>query len=509
MYPAASGETDASSQFAGKLSFSFGGKLIGRGADILRQMLLARLLSTSAFGVYALAITVFRLALLITPAGLNKSVVYWGSHLHDQPGRFDTLLRQAIGLGTIVAFVSAVVLALAAPLLALVFQEDSLVRALLLMSLALFAATVMIVLLSITLISQNIRYMVITDQLIQPLSHLGLILLVVMPLPTLEGAILAMGASYVIAAGAAAYLVYRLFPGTYRRQDQPSKSMIPQLLSFGVSGTLAGGMLPLLLLIDRLTVGLFRPVREAGIYLTASQIPFLFVMVLDSITHIVEPVIADAIARHDSAALERVYQRSARWLLYFCIPICLLTLVAAEDILVTLFGIEFAAATTATRLLVISLMTLASLAAPTSIVILLMADNKQRWTRTALAAFAVSLTCQLLLTPVYGINGTALANLVMALFLSATLTYQIYHYNGFSCFTRDYFRIWRFVLPAALIMALIAWWHPAPGLGYVIIQGLIVSVVFGGQVLFGMPEEDRASVTALLQRFGMRLSPNA
>ena len=72
------------------------GKIIGRGIQLVAQILLARLLGPAEFGLYVLGLTVFQLGQQIGPLGLNNGVIHFGGRAsQDNKEDIPTILRTA------------------------------------------------------------------------------------------------------------------------------------------------------------------------------------------------------------------------------------------------------------------------------------------------------------------------------------------------------------------------------------------------------------------------------
>jgi O-antigen/teichoic acid export membrane protein len=88
------------------------GKVSGRGIDALTEILLARWLGPTAFGLYAIGMTVLRIVGTIGAFGLNNGVIQFGARYWRTSPHLKSTLVYAIGfslvsgtvIGTIVFF---------------------------------------------------------------------------------------------------------------------------------------------------------------------------------------------------------------------------------------------------------------------------------------------------------------------------------------------------------------------------------------------------------------------
>src|SRR5437899_11716766 len=75
------------------------GKLLGRGVHILGQLVVARLLGPSTFGLYGTGWTILTMGGVFSTAGLDQAAVRFGSHQKSSdPRSMRGTLVQCIGL---------------------------------------------------------------------------------------------------------------------------------------------------------------------------------------------------------------------------------------------------------------------------------------------------------------------------------------------------------------------------------------------------------------------------
>ncbi len=97
----------------------------------------------------------------------------------------------------------------------------------------------------------------------------------------------------------------------------------------------------LLIQMDRLMLGYFRPAREVGIYAAASRTALLVGFGLTMINYILPPIISSLFSEGKIREMEALARRTARWALLFSAVVGGFLLVSPELVL-KLFGVEFA-----------------------------------------------------------------------------------------------------------------------------------------------------------------------
>src|SRR3972149_5060776 len=84
-------------QFARGAGISAIGRLIGRGAGYLGQVILARILLPDAYGLFALGWTMLRLVSIVSPLGLDNAVIRFGTrHWQKDDARFRSVFMLSI-----------------------------------------------------------------------------------------------------------------------------------------------------------------------------------------------------------------------------------------------------------------------------------------------------------------------------------------------------------------------------------------------------------------------------
>jgi len=208
------GTQDSFRLFAGA-GVVLGGRLAGRGLHLLGNIVLARLLGPTDFGLYALGWTVLRLAETVAPLGLPNGVIRFGSPCaRTDPPRCNVVISRALATAFLSSLAVGLALAASAPWIAAeLFQVPGFAPVLRLFAAAVPAAVLLQVAAAATRITQRMHYTIASLELVPA----GLNLLLVAALALGGGGLLAAAGVRAVSFGAglalALFFTVRLFPG--------------------------------------------------------------------------------------------------------------------------------------------------------------------------------------------------------------------------------------------------------------------------------------------------------
>ena len=386
------------------------GLVMGRGANVAMQILIARVLGPESFGVFAIGLTIFLLAGAVATLGLQNGVIYFGSPLHAK-GR--AALRDLVGRSVAVAFVGGAIIGLlswqVAGLLAnSVFFEPRLSSVVAVFSGGVPLAAALTVAAGATKIFRRAAYSIWTRDLGQPLLNVILVGLAL----AFGGGLLAVVEATVVSIAVALIVAVALL---WRLLRSPAKSVDPKappvplrtLLAFSFPTAVNGLLMLCLLWSDRLFVGALRSATETGVYQAASQLSLLLPLMAYGLNSMFAPVAAQLHAQNDRCGLSELFVVSTKWGLYVTVPLAAAMILVPDELLAAAFGVEFGDG--ALALTVLGTAQLINVA--TGPVGMLLAQTGHPRTSLAITSGAVALNVALngILVPTFGINGAALA----------------------------------------------------------------------------------------------------
>ncbi len=162
----------------------------------------------------------------------------------------------------------------------------------------------------------------------------------------------------------------------------------------------------MVLWIDVLLVGVLASPTAAGIYGAVSRFAIVGMFVAEALMKVVGPRTAELVARENYSGISNLRHDSALAHTIIVWPVYLVV-IAFAPLLASLFGPEFAEGASALRILAMGLM-VSSLFGPVGSILLMSGDSKATL-RVGALGFATNLILNLILIPMIGIEGAAVA----------------------------------------------------------------------------------------------------
>jgi O-antigen/teichoic acid export membrane protein len=347
---------------------------------------------------------------------------------------------------------------------------------------------------------------VISEDLVQPLVNLVLFLVFWALGWQLFGAVVATGISF-----AAALLVALGFLTRSWRLRTESLAEVAvvghrELMLFSLPAALAGMLALVTMWIDRLLVAYFLTAADTGIYQAASQIAFVFILILSSFNGIFAPLISAHFAAGRKKELNDLYKVSTKWGLYLALPAFLVILVAPDEVLGVLLDSRYVAG--AVPLLVLSVAQLVNLATGAVGFILVMGGRQNSWLVLSGAALTANIGLSLILIPRHGLVGAAAAALLSIVGLFGSALLLVRRWEGLWPWDRRYVK----GLVAALVTAGALVLTDRLPIGSPVLHLLalcvVAVVVFAGVLrVLGPDPEDREVMQLVRGKLGSRQQP--
>lgn len=487
------------SRLARGVGVNMTGKLVGRAMHIGGQVLLARWLGPSLFGLYAIGWNIIRFAATILPLGMDVGVLEQGSGLWPQErqkaGRLAlNAMWLTLGASTLAGFL----LFIGAERLSGMFTKPDLAEVLRLFALMLPLASGLKVAASGTRISQQMGYGVLSEEIVQPALNVVLISVFFAFGFGLGGAVWASTISFGVGLLVAFGQILKLFAP----EDLKSSFDIQlgrQLLALSAPIAAAAIFTTLMLLVDRILVGYFLSEADAGVYQAISIFAVFFVTVLSALKIIAAPMVSAVHHDGEAGQLQQVYQLSTRWGLYLALPVAAVLLAAPEQSIVAVFGAEYSAGSAA--LVWLTLAQIANMFSGPVEFFLIMTGHSLRWVRITAVMLIANLALNWLLIPRLGILGGAVATLVAFAGTSFWATLSVWRRLGIWPFSRGYLKIAAAVLVTGFSFRLLPpleVFNPI-----VVLAGLaaLACVTFFGTLwLLGLEREELQLLGRILQK---------
>jgi O-antigen/teichoic acid export membrane protein len=272
---------------------------------------------------------------------------------------------------------------------------------------------------------KRIKYRVYTDHIFLHGTKLAL----VVALGFLGCGVLGIALSHTIAMILTFFLAFyflnsRVYP--FFKSDIKPTRMKRELLSFSLPLMLAVFMGSIMMWIDTLMLGYFRNAADVGVYNVAHPTAWLLCFIVAALSALFLPVITELYTRHKKGELEIVSKTVTKWVFYFNLPFLLLLIFFSKQILNVVCGPEYIAGYAALGILSFGFF-VTSINMTSYHILNVLKRTKSIFCITAVCA-AINVVLNIVLIPVWGINGAALASALTYIIMTILLiirTWQI------------------------------------------------------------------------------------
>ena len=187
---------------------------------------------------------------------------------------------------------------------------------------------------------------------------------------------------------------------------------------------------------------------ELGVYSASVRVALALVLFLTAVSYVFSPFVADLHARGERERLDTLFKAITRWTIAGTIPILLLMLISPGAILQVFGGKEFEGGTNALRILLIGQSVNVSVGAAGFVLIM---AGFTGWDLFVYAAsFVLDLILAVVLVPMFGTEGAALAQAITLTCSNALRLWLVYRFVKIHPYDRHYFRL---VVPGAICAA--------------------------------------------------------
>lgn len=476
------------------------GTALSRIVRLLAELLLARFLGPAGFGLYAASWTVLRIAgVTLAPLGLDNGVIHFGTkYRHTDPQRLRAVLIVAVGVSLALGTALALLLMLTAPMLANgLFRNPTLTPYLRVAALGIPLLAGLRVTAAAVRVANQINYSVLAEEVVQPAVFLMFVIALLAWGLGAGAALASTVISYGVGLAAGLIALRMVFPAVFT-----SPHTLPPLdgglLRFSALTAPITTINLLNIWVDRLIIGYYLPESQVGVYQAVAQISIVFLMILNAFNLSITPVVAAHYHTGDMTNLGALYRTHTRRGLTLSLPLFLLVVLSGAELIRATYGAAYVVG--ALPMAILAIGHLANLGTGAAGKILIMTGDQRRMAQVGVTALAVNIVLSILLTPRYGITGTAAATTIAALVGQGLLLVALWARHKISPFDVQYLKSIGAAVIAAVALAL-AGRAALPLFAQVGINMLVAFGVFAGALLLlGIPADDRALLAKLRPR---------
>lgn len=372
-------------------------------SKLVERLIIGRALGPGVYGDVSIGLAILTITATIGLVGLKQGVPRYISRFDDLRSMRGAWITGLVIAGAVGLFLAGG-LVFAAQTLARVLFEDAQAASMI----ALFAISVPFVIgldVGIGAIRghENTIYRTYTRDLLYP----GVRLLVLVGLLLWGVGILAPAYAYLVAAGVS-FLAAHVFLNRLMPLFGAIQTNATEMLLFSIPLVISTLLSKLLTRTDTIMLGYFRPSLEVGLYSAAFPLAGAMVLVLSSFGFMYLPIASRLDAENKRDEVDGIYKLTTKWIVVLTFPMFLTLVVYSEDVLQATFGSEYTAASLSLSILAFGFFSRA-------------AFGRSRETVSALGfttyllltnvfAFVANLGLNLLLIPLYGHVGAAIAS---------------------------------------------------------------------------------------------------
>ncbi len=389
--------------------FFFVGIFFSNIAGYIYRMIIARWLGSGDYGLLNLGLAVLGVGTVFATIGLPSGVMRFVSYYRGQ--KKEAYVKGVVLTSLKIVFLLSLIIASAIyvfseEIVETLFSEPGFLPVLLIFLVAIPFNAVKQIFVFTAKGFENIKYPVYTEQFFMQTSRLVLTVLLLFLGFGILGASIATVVSVILSVFLILYFlefkIYRIF----RTKIKP-KIEIRELFSYSWPLTLMPLVYMILSWTDTLMLGYFLDSKSVGVYNVARPTAAFVMMIPDALSQLFLPVFTGLFAIKKYNEMRSVYRTISRWLFMSVLPISLIFIFFSEIIITTLFGTEYSAASVPFSILSLGFF-LSIIAGPGGGALATIGKTKITLITTTIAAI-LNVVLNLVLIPVYGISGAAMA----------------------------------------------------------------------------------------------------
>lgn len=415
---------------------------------LLFNILVARKIGASAYGLYALGLTVVMIGSTFSALGLARgSQRFIAIHLADgDEKRLRGTITLSLALGFAAGIITSLLLVTLAPTIAVhIFHDAGLTRVLRILSISLPFIAALDTLGKMTQGFKVMRYKVYYEDLFQNALKVVVGVVLLAAGWHLDAVLLAQVIPAVVATILLTVALHRIFP--FATGSAPITLEPRGLLKFSIPLHVSTVTRFMQGRTELLVLGALGTAQAAGIYNISLRVSIIGAMMINAFIAIAAPMITTLHHEGDTKQLETVFKLITKWLVVVNLPLTL-TIILLSDRLLDVFGKEFSAGALALSILAIGRM----IDAATGIggAMINMVGRSDVSALNAFVAVIVSLVFDFLLIPPYGLLGAAIAATLGIAVINGIRLAQIYRWFKFHPAS---FQMWKPVVAGVVALA--------------------------------------------------------
>jgi O-antigen/teichoic acid export membrane protein len=316
-------------------------KIVSSALALLNQIALARILGANGVGEVLLAISVFKISVLIAKFGMEETMMRFVPVYIDQKDaqKLKGTIYFALKLCTVISIIFVFLILLLSKVIAInFFHSTMLLKLLPVIALAIPAGVIRDVIAGILKGYKDVYKALLPENLISPFFRLAIFLFLTLKGVSSLYAIIAFVAGEMLAMSISIkFLLQRL------TAVRSAKSQYERMRVLKVAYTIIFASMSMVLFshTDLWILGMITTTTSVGIYGIAAKLVFFVYFPMIAFGSILPPIFSSTHASGDFDELNKVMRKSIRWIFNITMPIILFLVLEGRFILRKFYGPDF------------------------------------------------------------------------------------------------------------------------------------------------------------------------
>jgi len=502
---------DSLKQVAKGTGIAFIGMVLGTLFSFVVRLFIARYGLQTNYGIFSLAMAVLSLASILAGLGLVRGTTWQIAYFRgkEDTAKVRTTIFTSLQLSSIASIVLSLILFFLADTIALnIFHAPELTLPLKIFAIAIPFLTLTQVLVAVHRGFDRIEPMLVFQYLminVLFLAFLSIAIVIELPFVAVFYAYLA---SLVITFVASAIYTARRLP----QQTNPASmgnthQITKELLLFSLPLLSVSILQMATSWVDTFVLGYFKTPEIVGLYNAALPLARFISEPMNAMLLIYVPIATGLYSRNLMSELRKSYTVSTKWIMSITLPIFLVLFLFPGAVLKLFFGTGYVPAATALRILSFGFI-ISNLLGPNGATLIAVGQPRfLMW--TMLAVLSLNTALDILLIPVLGIVGAAIASTISLIVMNVIRTIKLYRLCGAQPFNKSLLKPAIICIALAFLIQIIAehfltitWW-------WLMILFAIYLGIYGLATLFtrSFDREDIALLLEIEKRSRLNLAP--
>ena len=218
---------------------------------------------------------------------------------------------------------------------------------------------------------------------------------------------------------------------------------------------------------DSLSIGYFKTAFDVGLYNAAVPLLYLFNLIQEAFSQLFLPLVTKEFSKNNKSLVKELSKQVTKWVFIFSVPLFLILFVFPEQIIVLFFGQEFVLASSVLRIL--SIGGFLSFIVPVATSLILMAGKSKLLLTNLIFATGLNLFLNIMLIPMYGLNGAAIATSVSWTVMSLMLLIEAKKFTSIVPLKRKMLRVLLVSILPLILLLIIKYNLPLTNFSFILI----------------------------------------